>query len=319
MDIMRTLSDIGIVPVIAMEDAEKAVPLAKALIAGGLPCAEVTFRTAAGEQVIKNMTKNCPDMLVGAGTILTMDQLKRALDAGAKFIVSRGLNEEIVKYCVDNNIPCMPGTADPSEMTKAYNMGLKVVKLFPAENLGGIDYIKACGAALPLRYMPTGGVNTKNLISYAKEEKIFACGGTWMVKKDMIEAEKWDEITKICKEAVQVLLGFSMKHIGINCNDKNESDALSKNIAGIFHIPFIEKSASNFAGTMFETMNAVGRGTKGHIAIGTNNVDRAIYHMKSWGVKFDESSRKVDEKTGFTKLIYIQDEIAGFGIHLIKN
>lgn len=319
MDVLKTLSDIGIIPVIAMDDSEKAVPLAKALIAGGLPCAEVTFRTAAGEQVIRNMTKSCPDMLVGAGTVLTMEQLKRALDAGAKFIVSPGINEEVVKYCVDHDIPCTPGTANPSEMIKCYNMGLKVVKLFPAENLGGIEYIKACGAAIPLRFLPTGGVNTKNIVNYAKEEKIFACGGTWMVKKDMIEAEKWDEITKICKEAVNALLGFSIKHIGINCNDKKESDTLAKSLCDTFHLPFVEKSASNFAGAAVETMNSIGRGTKGHIAIGTNNVDRAIYHMKSWGVKFDESTRKVDEKTGFTKMIYIQEEFGGFGIHLVKN
>lgn len=319
MDVMKTLFDIGIVPVIAIDDANKAVPLAKALIKGGLPCAEVTFRTEAGKDAIKNMVKECPDILVGAGTILNIEKAKEAVDAGAKFIVSPGLNVELVKWCIDNNIPCMPGCSNPTEMTTAYNFGLKVAKVFPAENLGGINYIKACGAALPLKFMPTGGVNTKNLPDYAENDKIFACGGTWMVKKDMIENEQWDEITNICKEAVKTMLGFVIMHVGINCNNKNESLSLVKLLSATFGIPMKEGNSSNFVGTMIEATNAIGRGKNGHIAIGTYNLDRAIYHMKSWGVKFDESSRKVDDKTGNTKVIYLADEFGGFAIHLVKR
>lgn len=319
MDIMDELSKIGIVPVIAIDDANKAVPLAKALIAGGIPCAEVTFRTEAGEEAIRNMVAGCPEMLVGAGTVLNVEKAKKAVDAGAKFIVSPGYNDEVVKWCVDNNIPCMPGCANPSEMTKAYNMGLKVVKIFPAEILGGLDYIKACGAALPLKFMPTGGINTKNLSSYAASDKIFACGGTWMVKKDMIEREEWDEITKICKDAIRELLGFTLAHIGINNENKDESYKLTNVLSKTFDIPIIEKSASYFAGTMFESMNLKGHGRLGHIGISTNNVDRAIYHMKKWGIEFDDSTIKLDEKTKKIKLIYIKGEFGGFEIHLSQK
>lgn len=319
MDIMEELSKIGIVPVIAIDDAKKAVPLAKALISGGIPCAEVTFRTEAGEEAIRNMATMCPEMLVGAGTVLNVEKAKKAVEAGAKFVVSPGYNDEVVKWCVDKNIPCMPGCANPSEMTKAYNMGLKVVKIFPAENLGGLDYIKACGAALPLKFMPTGGINTKNLSSYASSDKIFACGGTWMVKKDMIEAENWDEITKICKEAIRELLGFTLAHIGINNENKDESYKLTNILSKTFGIPILEKSSSYFVGTMFESMNLKGHGRLGHIGISTNNVDRAVYHMKKWGIEFDESTIKVDDKTKKLKLIYIKGEFGGFEIHLVQK
>ena len=192
-DVIQKIYDIGIVPVIAIDDADKAVPLAKALVKGGLPAAEVTFRTAAAEEAIKRIVAEVPEMLVGAGTVLTKEQADRAIAAGVKFIVSPGFNPEITKYVIDKGMLMMPGTATPGEMEQAMSMGLDVVKFFPAEQNGGVAKLKAvAGPYTNLRWMPTGGVNAKNLLDYLSFNKIVACGGTWMVKKDLIEAENSD-------------------------------------------------------------------------------------------------------------------------------
>ena len=208
-DVIQKIYDIGIVPVIAIDDADKAVPLAKALVKGGLPAAEVTFRTAAAEEAIKRIVAEVPEMLVGAGTVLTKEQADRAIAAGVKFIVSPGFNPEITKYVIDKGMLMMPGTATPGEMEQAMSMGLDVVKFFPAEQNGGVAKLKAvAGPYTNLRWMPTGGVNAKNLLDYLSFNKIVACGGTWMVKKDLIEAENWDEIERLTREAVNTMLGF---------------------------------------------------------------------------------------------------------------
>ena len=197
--VLEQISKIGIVPVVKIDNAADALPLAKALCAGGLPCAEVTFRTSAAAEAIKIMTDNFPSMCVGAGTVLTIDQVNRAVKAGAKFIVSPGFDPEIVDYCLENNIPVLPGCITPSEVAQAVKRGLKVVKFFPAEQAGGI----AMAAPYTMvKFMPTGGINTKNLADYLSCDKILCCGGSWMVKGDMIKAGEFDKITAMTKEAV---------------------------------------------------------------------------------------------------------------------
>lgn len=318
MDVIKEISNIGVVPVIAIDDANKAVALANALKNGGLPVAEVTFRTAAGQQAIENIAKEVPDVLVGAGTILNVEQVKQAVERGAKFIVSPGFNEEVVDYCLENNIPVMPGTANASDMTKAVNKGLKYVKFFPAEINGGLAAIKALAPVFPtLNFMPTGGVNTKNFMEYLNYERIFGCGGSWMVKKDLINDEKWDEITNICKEVVKTMLGFSIKHIGINCDSEEEADKVAKKYSAIFNLEYKPGNSSIFAGTDIECLKKPFLGKNGHICIHTNNVERAIYNLSKKGVEFNEDTRSFDDK-GNTKNIYIKDEIGGFAIHIMK-
>lgn len=204
--VFQKFEEVGIIPVVVLNDAKDAEPLGKALMQGGLPAAEVTFRTAAAEESIRIMTEKFPDMLVGAGTVLTIDQVDRAVAAGAKFIVAPGLDEEIVKYCLEKDIPVCPGTQTASEMMKAIKLGLTHVKFFPAENAGGLAMIKAIGAALTaLRFMPTGGINATNVVEYLKNDKIFCCGGSWMVKGDMIKAGQFDEIEKKVAEAAAIV------------------------------------------------------------------------------------------------------------------
>ncbi len=195
----------GVVPVVVLDDAKDAAPLAKALVEGGLPCAEVTFRTAAAEESIKIMTSEYPDMFVGAGTVLTIDQVDRAVAAGAKFIVSPGFDQEIVDYCISKDIPVFPGCITPSEVAQAVKRGLKVVKFFPAEQFGGVATIKAMAAPyVGLKFMPTGGISAKNLENYLSCDKIVACGGSWMVKGDLVKAGKFDEIKALTAEAVKL-------------------------------------------------------------------------------------------------------------------
>jgi len=194
-EVLINLKKLGIVPVVKLDNAKDAAPLAKALCEGGLPCAEVTFRTDAAEEAIRIMASNYPDMLVGAGTVLTTEQVDRAVNAGATFIVSPGLNPKIVKYCLEKGIPIVPGCANPSDIEQAIELGLDVVKFFPAEAAGGLNMIKAMSAPyVNMKFMPTGGINEKNLNTYLDFPKIIACGGSWMVNDAMIKAGEFDQI-----------------------------------------------------------------------------------------------------------------------------
>ena len=210
--VAEKIAGFGVVPVVVLEDVKDAAPLAKALVEGGLPCAEVTFRTAAAEESIRVMTTEYPDMFVGAGTVLTIEQVDRAVAAGAKFIVSPGFDPEIVDYCLEKEIPVFPGCITPSEVAQAVKRGLKVVKFFPAEQFGGVATIKAMASPyVGLKFMPTGGVSAKNLESYLSCDKIIACGGSWMVKGDLVKAGKFDEIKTLTEEAVKLAASIRNK------------------------------------------------------------------------------------------------------------
>ena len=196
----------GVVPVVVLEDTKDAAPLAKALVEGGLPCAEVTFRTEAAEASIRLMAEQYPEMLIGAGTVLTKEQVDAAVNAGAKFIVSPGFDPEIVDYCLEKEIPVLPGCISPSEVAQAVKRGLNIVKFFPAEAAGGLAMIKAMAAPYTsLKFMPTGGINAKNLEEYLSCDKILCCGGSWMVKGDLVKAREFDKIREMTKEARQLV------------------------------------------------------------------------------------------------------------------
>lgn len=195
----------GVVPVVVLEDAGDALPLAQALTEGGLPCAEVTFRTQAAEEAIRQISGNYPEMLVGAGTVLTTQQVDRAVAAGARFIVSPGFDPEIVDYCLERKIPVFPGCITPSEVALAVKRGLRVVKFFPAEQAGGIAMIRAMAAPYTMvRFMPTGGISAKNLKDYLSFNRILCCGGSWMVKGELIRNREFDKIREMTREALEL-------------------------------------------------------------------------------------------------------------------
>ena len=205
-EVLMKIGQMGIVPVVVLNDVKNAVPLAQSLINGGLPCAEVTFRTEAAQQSIAEISKNFPQMFVGAGTALTTEQVDRAVDAGAKFIVSPGFNPKVVEYCIKKGYPVTPGIMTPTELEMALEFGLDVVKFFPAENAGGLKMIKAMAAPYTkMKFMPTGGINPQNVREYVQCDKILACGGSWMVKGDLINSGNFAEIEKLTKEASQIV------------------------------------------------------------------------------------------------------------------
>ncbi len=319
-DMMKELYSIGLIPVIKIENADDAVPLAKALIDGGLPAAEITFRTACAAEAIKNITEAYPEMLVGAGTVLTTEQVDAAIAAGSKFIVSPGLNPKVVSYCLSKGVPMLPGCANPSDVEAALELGLKTVKFFPAEAVGGLKMLKAMAAPYgQLTFMPTGGINADNLLDYLKFNKIVACGGSFMVADQLVKEKKWDEITALTKDAVKKMLGLEFLHMGINTENKEEAEKSAKLFNLMFGMPLKETSKSIFAGDAFEFMMGKGPGKCGHIAIRTNFVDRAMAYFKRMGFEFDESTIAYDDKTGKPKFVYFKDEIAGFAIHLLQK
>jgi len=203
---IETLGEFGVIPVVAIEDAQDAVPLGQALIDGGLPCAEITFRTAAAAQAITALAQNLPQLLVGAGTVLNVEQANQAVEAGAKFIVSPGFDPFVVDWCIENEVPVMPGVATPTEISMALNRELNILKFFPAEVAGGIRALKAIsGPFVGVKFVPTGGINPENLPAYLGLPAVHACGGSWLVKRNLISAGKFDEITRLTKEAVEIV------------------------------------------------------------------------------------------------------------------
>ncbi len=319
-DMMKELYSIGLIPVIKIENSDDAVPLAKALIDGGLPAAEITFRTACAAEAIKNITEAYPEMLVGAGTVLTCEQVDAAIAAGSKFIVSPGLNPKVVSYCLSKGVPMLPGCSNPSDVEVAIELGLKTVKFFPAEAVGGLKMLKAMAAPYgQLTFMPTGGINADNLLDYLKFNKIVACGGSFMVADQLVKEKKWDEITALTKDAVKKMLGLEFTHMGINTDNKEEAEKSAKLFNIMFGMPIKETSKSYFAGDAFEFMMGKGPGKCGHIGIKTHFVDRAIAYFKRMGFEFDESSITYDDKTGKPKFVYFKDEIAGFAVHLVQK
>lgn len=204
--VFEQIQKIGILPVIALDDAAQAAPLARALAAGGIPAAEVTFRTAAGEEAIRRIARECPDILVGAGTVLTTDQVDRAVNAGARFIVSPGTNPKVVRHCQEAGVQAVPGVVTPTEIETALELGVDVLKFFPAEPSGGLNMIKALAAPYTqVKFIPTGGISAANVGEYLRYPKILACGGSWMVKKDLVNAGKFDEIQKLAAEAAAIV------------------------------------------------------------------------------------------------------------------
>ena len=315
---LEKIGELGIVPVVKIEKAEDALPLGRALINGDLPIAEITFRTSAAAESIKSLTKELPTLLVGAGTVLTVEQAKKAVSAGAKFIVSPGFNPKVVDYCIENSIPITPGINNPTQIEMALEREIEVVKFFPAEASGGLSLLKSMSAPYTgIKFIPTGGINQDNLCSYLSYNKVHACGGSWMVKDNLISSGNFNEITRLTKEAISIMLGFEFTHLGIN--EENEDKALNSAslLSHLFYFPIKEGTSSIFAGSGFEVMKKQYLGKHGHIAITTNHIYRAITYLKMKGVSVLPETAK--EKDGKLKIIYLDQEVSGFAIHLSQK
>ena len=309
--------NIGLVPVVKIDDAEKAVPLAKAMIDGGIPCAEVTFRTAAAEEAIRKMSEAFPEMMIGAGTVINPELAEKAVNAGAKFIVSPGLNPATVEWCLERNIPVVPGVCTPSDIEKGLSYGLNVLKFFPAEASGGVNMLKNLAGPFPqVKFMTTGGISTANIGEYAKAANVLAIGGSWMVKADLIDNDNWAEITRLCKEATCALQGFEFAHLGINNDSVEESEADIKAFS-TFGMATNRGNSSVFMNKSIEVLPKQGRGAQGHLAFRCNDIERAVYYLENNGFTLNKDSVSLDAK-GKMKVCYFNEEVSGFAIHLIK-
>lgn len=307
-DMFKTIYELGIIPVVAIDDADKAVPLAKALRDGGLPAAEITFRTAAAEESIRRITKECPDVLVGAGTVLTPEQCDRAIAAGAKFVVTPGFNPDMIKYIKSTGIPMMPGAATPGEMEQAMSMGLTNIKFFPAEANGGVNKLKAlAGPYQAAKWMPTGGVNAKNLNDYLSFDRIICCGGTWLATSADIAEGNWEGITKKCKEAVKTMLGFRLGGVVIYDESAKEE---AKLLSNLFGFEYKETECGVSAGNI--TFAKDDSGAKGCIIINTLNGNRAKAYIERLGVEIDPDIWY--DKKGNVTCFGLKNLVAGFEI-----
>ncbi len=317
-EVLKKIGELGLVPVVKIERADDALPLGKALIEGDIPVAEITFRTAAAEEAIGILTRELPELLVGAGTVLTVDQVKRAVGAGAKFIVSPGFNPKVVDYCVENTIPVTPGLNTPTVLEMALERELQVVKFFPAESSGGLKFLKDMAAPYSgVKFIPTGGINADNFNAYLAYDRVHACGGSWMVKADLISSRRFDEITRLTRQAVSRMLGFEFGHLGINEESEEKALGTANELFKLFHFPVKPGTISVFAGTDFEVIKKPFLGAKGHIAISTNNIERAIAYLKRNSVStLPETAKK---KEGKLQAIYIDREVSGFAIHLVQK
>lgn len=320
MNVLERIGNSGLVPVVVIENVEDAVPAAKALMDAGVNVMEITMRTDAGIQAIANVREAYPEMLVGAGTILSLEKAEEAVNAGAQFIVSPGFNPIVVNWCIDHDIPITPGCVTPTEIEQALSYGLKVLKFFPASVYGGVKGCKALNGpykSADVKFIPTGGVNNDNLAGYADKPFIHAIGGGWLCNTKDITNHNFKNIADTASKAVDILLGFELAHIGINGENNEESLQIVKEFQESFNLSPKYGNSSNFAGSGIEVMKKVGLGKCGHIAIRTNNVQRAIHYLKTRGFEVLKDTAKYKENKIIA--IYLKKEIGNFAIHLLQK
>ncbi len=318
-EMLKQISMMGVIPVVVIENPDDAPDLARSILAGEIGAIEVTLRTDSSVKAIENIAKAVPEILVGAGTVLTVEQAIAAVNAGAKFVVSPSFSPAVVAWCLENSIPVLPGCSTPADIQHAIDMGLDTVKFFPAEESGGVKKLKTFAEIYRnIKFMPTGGINEKNIVEYLSLPNVICCGGTWIAKKDVISAHKFDEITENCKNAVSAALNFQVAHVGINCEDKAEADGVSASICNAFGLAPNVRSKCTFAGTLVEVMNLKFYGTCGHVGISTPLIERAVYYLEKRGIKFNYESAgtAVD---GRMSVIYLADEMGGFAFHLVRQ
>lgn len=319
MDMFEKLSLAGLVPVIKVEDAQDAAPLCQALAEGGLPVAEITFRSAAAEEAIRRVHEQLPQVILGAGTVLTTEQVDRAVAAGAAYIVSPGLNPAVVRHCQEKGVAVLPGCANPSDIETALALGLRTVKFFPAEALGGLKLIQAMSAPYgQVTFVPTGGISERNLLDYLSFPKVVACGGSWMVPGDAVAAKDWAKITQLTRSAVELMLGLEIKHIGINAGTPEQAARDAGQLCRLLGWPYDEHAGAIWAGKGFEVMKKSFRGAHGHIAIGCNDIRRAKWHLEQRGFRFDDEAN-ASMKNGRMVAVYLRHDIAGFAVHLLQK
>lgn len=318
MKYSERLGNNAVVPVVVLDNPKDAVPTARALLAGGIDVMEITLRTAAAMDSIRAVVREVPEMLVGAGTVLTLEQAKAVVEAGARFIVSPGFDEEMVRWCVENDVTVTPGCVTPTEIMAALRLGVDVVKFFPANVYGGLTAMKGLSAPFGgVKFIPTGGVNGKNIGEYAAAPYVHTVGGSWVCAKADIAAGNFSKITALCQEAVSSSLGFEVAHVGINTPDSGAAAAVAQDFDALFGFGVKDGNSSTFAGTGIEVMKSMYLGQSGHLAVRTNHMGRAIAFLEKKGCQIDPSTAKY--KGDRMTAVYLKGEIGGFAVHLLQK
>jgi 2-dehydro-3-deoxyphosphogluconate aldolase / (4S)-4-hydroxy-2-oxoglutarate aldolase len=320
-EILERIGEIGIVPVVKIEGgsaiAEKAVGLGKALASGGIPVAEVTFRTAAAPDAIRAMSAGVPGLLVGAGTVTSVELAESAAAAGAKFIVCPAWDEAVVDWCLARGLPVLPGTSGPDGVARGQAKGLDAVKFFPAEASGGVAMLDAlAGPFGSMRFVPTGGVDASNIGAYARRAQVLAVGGSWMVKGELVEAGDWAGIERLCREAVLALHGFSFAHVGVNGSSAEGAARDAAAFASLFGMTPREGASSIFMSEAVELLKAPYLGERGHIAIRCNDAERALARFRGMGIGTLAGTERAEK--GRIKSVYLDLALGGFAIHLLR-
>ena len=319
MDVMTIIREHGVIPVLGLKDPATAPQLAEALCKGGLPLLEITMRAPLAMDCLKAVTAAKPDLLVGAGTILRMVQVDQAKAAGADFIVTPGFNPKLVAHCQELGLPVVPGCVTPTEIEAGMELGLTTFKFFPSEALGGMANIKQlCGPYSNIQFIPTAGITLTNMQDYLISDRIAAVGGSFMAPAAMVDSQHWDGITALCQMAVEKSLGFSLAHIGINGESREEGLATAQWFAERFGFPVKEGGKSNFAATYVECCNQQFPGKFGHIGIFTLSPLRAEAYFKAKGIPLREEFRNVDS-SGKLVAVYLAEEVGGFAVHVVKK
>ena len=318
-DIFNRIETLGVLPELTLRDAIDAIPIGRAISDGGISMAEVTFRTDAAEDSIRLMANAIPDMLIGAGTVLTREQVDAAVSAGAQFIVSPGINEEVVRYCQEKEIPIIPGVSTPTDIETALRLGLSLVKFFPAESNGGIRALRAMSEPYPgLKFMPSGGLNEDNVADYLRSNKVLAVAGNWMATPQMILFGDMEGIKNRCARAVRLMLGFSFDHVGLNFPKIEEAENAAKEVARLFDEDMYEDPDGFFVGNFFQSVRPGGPGTYGHVACRTYHLGRAIAFMKEKGLTFDNPYARYDQDGNLVS-VFSDQEISGLALLLIQQ
>lgn len=318
-EILNKIQSFGLVPVVKIDSVDDALPVAKALIDGGLPVVEITFRTACARDAITVISSEFPEMLVGAGTVLNIDQARDALAAGAKFIVSPGIDIDVVEYCLAAGVSVIPGCTTASDMTAAVKSGLDTVKFFPAEQAGGVAMLKALSGPFPgLNFMPTGGITLDNMLDYLTLPNVIAVGGSFMCPSKEIAVGDFGAVTAAARKAINTMFGFELKHIGVNCRSNDECENGGALLEKLFGFEQDISKGAIFSGGCFELLRKPYLGELGHIAIGTNFFERAMDYFKRMGLTFNEAQFKPGPD-GKLNAAYFSEDFFGFAFHLLRK
>lgn len=313
-ELKKRLHDLGILPVVKLEDASLAVQLGKALRAGGINGAEITFRTDQAVPALQALRQAFPDMLLAAGTVLNVEQAKAAKEAGADLLVSPGIDPEILDWAKKNDMPVLPGCSSASDVMVAANHGLDAVKLFPAEAAGGLPLVRALSGPFPtMQFVPSGGIGRENVSDWLKEPQVLAASGSWMVTGNDPAA-----VAALADEAMKTVLELKLAHIGINADNETQAHRIAQFFETVFGFGARENPASIFSDTYVEILKSPYLGQKGHIAISTPDVERAVAYLENKGIVFNKESTVLRE-SGCIQAIYLEQEIGGFAIHLVRK